>query len=92
MNPVFIFQNFQRKLVIWGYVLRLFVPLYTLWNTITYPQIYMHPGWNVQSYKNQLYTLATRWLRGNADKSGWVYNYNILTIVKLLFGIYDKLS
>lgn len=63
--------------MIWDYVTYLFVPLYTLQNTILYLQIYMHPSWNVQSYKSQLYELVIRWMHANAENSGRIYNHKI---------------
>lgn len=44
VNSVFLYQNFQRQFMILDYVPCLFATLYTLWNTIRYLQICVHPG------------------------------------------------
>ena len=53
VNSVFVFQNFHRQFMILDYVPHLFVTLYTLWNTIRYLQICVHPGLKFEVLRSQ---------------------------------------
>lgn len=53
VNSIFVFQNFQGQFMILDYVPHLFVTLYTLWNTIRYLQICVHPGLKFEVLRSQ---------------------------------------